>query len=318
MSNNSFKKSRRLAFTLIEFLISVAICLVLMAGLYFAVDIQTRSTKLGRTIVEEAMLARSVLDLVARDVEISVTLMQPYRFRKGAIAYASSSAADSTSAATDSSGSSTGGVGDSSATGSGASSSTSTSGSSGSGASSSTSTSDSSGANEEKTESLLGPALIPPGLVGFPANLNLYVRKQAGASENSRPVGGIQRVSYQMLPEDKQGVGGLGRWQADLALTETGLNPDSQISTDDFELVAPEVRAIRFQYHAGDGGDWTSQWDSRTTGTDELTPQGPPRAVRIEVDIQVEANGPVQTFYRVVPIPVGNTPALAPVVAASS
>jgi hypothetical protein len=77
-------------------------------------------------------------------------------------------------------------------------------------------------------------------------------------------------------------------------------------------LVAPEVKAIRFKFHAGDGGDWLEQWDSRTTGSDEVTPQGPPRAVKIEVDLQVGKDGPLQTYFRVVHIPVGNTPALPP------
>ena len=59
----------RSGFTLIELLLSVAVCMILLGGLYFAVDIQVRSTRTGREVVDEAMVARAVLDLIARDIE---------------------------------------------------------------------------------------------------------------------------------------------------------------------------------------------------------------------------------------------------------
>ncbi len=304
----------RRGFTLIEFLISVAICMILMAGLYFAVDIQTRSTRVGREVVEEAMLARAVLDLVARDIEPAVTVVQPFRFRKGTVAYGTSTTAssDDSNASSSASGTAT------SASGSGSGSST--SGQTGSSGSSSGSGASSTDSSTEETTSVYGPALIPPGVVGFPESLTLYIRRDPRLDEQGGPAAGVHRITYGLIPSDsEEGSGqGLGRWEIKLAQSELGLNADQAPPVDQFELVAPEVKSVRFKYHAGDGGDWLEQWDSRATGSDEVTPQGPPRAIRIEMDIQVGKDGPLQTFFRVVQIPVGNTPALPPPTTTSS
>jgi len=304
----------RRGFTLIEFLISVAICMILMAGLYFAVDIQTRSTRVGREVVEEAMLARAVLDLVARDIEPAVTVVQPFRFRKGTVAYGTSTTASSD----DSNGSSSASGTATSASGSGSGSST--SGQTGSSGSSSGSGASSTDSSTEETTSVYGPALIPPGVVGFPESLTLYIRRDPRLDEQGGPAAGVHRITYGLIPSDsEEGSGqGLGRWEIKLAQSELGLNADQAPPVDQFELVAPEVKSVRFKYHAGDGGDWLEQWDSRATGSDEVTPQGPPRAIRIEMDIQVGKDGPLQTFFRVVQIPVGNTPALPPPTTTSS
>lgn len=304
----------RRGFTLIEFLISVAICMILMAGLYFAVDIQTRSTRVGREVVEEAMLARAVLDLVARDIEPAVTVVQPFRFRKGTVAYGTSTTASSE----DSNGSSSASGTATSASGSGSGSST--SGQTGSSGSSSGSGASSTDSSTEETTSVYGPALIPPGVVGFPESLTLYIRRDPRLDEQGGPAAGVHRITYGLIPSDsEEGSGqGLGRWEIKLAQSELGLNADQAPPVDQFELVAPEVKSVRFKYHAGDGGDWLEQWDSRATGSDEVTPQGPPRAIRIEMDIQVGKDGPLQTFFRVVQIPVGNTPALPPPTTTSS
>ena len=297
-------KGYRFGFTLIEFLVSVAICMILMAGLYFAVDIQTRSTKVGRAVVEEAMLARSVLDLVARDIEPAVTITQPFRFRKGTLVYGSTPSSTSDSSSSDVTGSGSSGSAGSSTSGA----------STGSSSSTSSSSSGSSSGDSEEPTSVYGPALIPPGVVGFPGSLNLYIRRDLRKDEQGTLSSGVFRVTYGLIPSDEEGADGqgLGRWEVKLAQTEIGLNPDATPPENEFELVAPEVKAIRFKFHAGDGGDWLVQWDSRTTGSDEVTPQGPPRAVKIEVDLQVGKDGPLQTYFRVVHIPVGNTPALPP------
>jgi type II secretory pathway pseudopilin PulG len=301
----------RSAFTLIEFLIAVAICMILMAGLYFAVDIQTRSTRVGRAVVEEAMLARAVLDLVARDIEPTVTITQPFRFRKGTLFYGTSSSSTDSASNDPATTGASGASGSSSTSSGGASSST---GSSTSGSSSSTA---SSSEGEDPSSSVVGPALIPPGVVGFPDSLTLYIRRDPRKDEQGELSAGVCRITYGLIPsEESEGEGtggqGLGRWEVKLALSEMAINPDATPPQDQFELVAPEVKAVRFKYHAGAGGDWVDQWDSRATGSDEVTPQGPPRAIRIEMDLQVGNDAELKTFFRVVQIPVSNTPPLPP------
>lgn len=267
--------------------------MVLLGGLYFAVDIQVKTTRTGREVVDEAMVARAVLDLIARDIESTITLNHPFKFRKGGATFSSNtSSSDST---TDSSGSDSGG-------------------------SAGTSSSDSSGSSSDSSqETVASSVYLPPGVVGFPDALNLYSRKAPVVTDSKNPLGGpgghgdLRRVCYYMArvgtPEEA-----LVRYEVSQPLSPEGLNTGLMPEDDTAPVVAEEVRAVRFQYHSGPGGAWTEQWDSRSMDYDDLTPIGPPRAVRVEVDIEMPARPgeePVsRTYSRVVVIPVGNVPSI--------
>jgi len=283
-------------FTLIELLLSVAICMVLLGGLYFAVDIQVKTTRTGREVVDEAMLARAVLELIARDVESTITLNHPFKFRKGNATFASNSSSDDTSSQSDSS-----------------------SGSDSSG-SAGTSSSDSSGSSSDSSQETAGSSVyLPPGVVGFPDALNLYSRKAPVVTDSKNSIGApggqgdLRRVCYYMArvgtPEEA-----LVRYEVSQPLSQEGLNIGLMPQDDTAPVVAEEIRAVRFQYHSGPGGSWTDQWDSRSMDYDDLTPIGPPRAVRVEVDIEMAprpGQEPVtKTYSRVVVIPVGNVPSI--------
>ena len=293
----------RSGFTLIELLLSVAVCMILLGGLYFAVDIQVRSTRTGREVVDEAMVARAVLDLIARDIESSITLNHPFKFRKGSATFGSitSSSSDTSGTSTDSS----------AASGSSGSSSTPASGSTGSRGSTDSSSTDS-------QESASGSVYLPPGVVGFPDSLNIYCRKSAvidAKASLGAPVGqgDLRRICYYMArlgtPEEA-----LVRYEVMQPLTPQGLDIGLMPQDDLAPVVAEEVRAVRFFFHAGPGGSWVEQWDSRSMDYDDLTPLGPPRAVRVEIDIEMTPRpgfDPVtHTYSRVVVIPVGNVPSI--------
>lgn len=295
--------SDRHGFTLIELLLSVAVCMVLLGGLYFAVDIQVRSTRTGREVVDEAMVARAVLDLIARDIESTITLNHPFKFRKGSATFGSN-----TSSSSETNGATGDTAGASADTGSGATASSGGTGSSGSADSSAT----------DSQESLSGSVYLPPGVVGFPDALNLYCRKTSviDAKESlGGPVGqgDLRRICYYMArvgtPEEA-----LVRYEVLQPLTPQGLDIGLMPQDDLAPVVAEEVRAVRFFFHAGPGGTWVEQWDSRSMDYDDLTPQGPPRAVRVEIDIEMPPRpgfDPVmRTYSRVVVIPVGNVPSI--------
>lgn len=285
------RRLSRTGFTLIELLLSVAICMVLLGGLYLAVDIQVKTTRTGREVVDEAMVARSVLDLIARDIETTITLNNPLRFRKGNANFSSNTTTEEASSSEPESGES-GGTG-------------------------STESADSTSAGTE--ESLAGSVYLPPGVVGFPDALNLYSQKAplaAGPGNNPGGPGGhgnLRRVCYYMArvgtPEEA-----LVRYEVSQPLSQEGLNTGLMPQDDLAPVVAEEVRAVRFLYHSGPGGSWAEQWDSRSMDYDDLTPIGPPRAVRVEVDIEMPARAgfePVsRTYSRVVVIPGGNVPSI--------
>lgn len=290
----TLRPARRHGFTLIELLLSVAICMVLLGGLYFAVDIQVKTTRSGREVVDEEMVARAVLDLISRDIESTITLNHPFKFRKGNATFASntSSAEQSTQ--------------DSSSSGTGS-----------SGSSDSTDSSGSTGDASEETPAT--SVYLPPGVVGFPDAMNLYSRKAPVHTDPKNALGGpggqgdLRRVCYYMArlgtPEEA-----LVRYEVTQPLSAQGLDTGLMPQDDTAPIVAEEVRAVRFFYHSGPGGSWVEQWDSRSLDYDDLTPVGPPRAVRVEVDIEMPAlpgRDPVsRTYSRVVVIPTGNVPSI--------
>jgi len=78
-------------------------------------------------------------------------------------------------------------------------------------------------------------------------------------------------------------------------------------------VIAEEVKNLKFQYW--DGTAWQDSWDSTQPGADGTTPQGPPLAVAITMDIALpgtaNANGSekqprVKSYRHVVPILTAN------------
>ena len=68
-----FSKARRgPGFTLLEVLLSVTIGVVIMGGLYAAIGMTLRYADSGRQEVEEAQLARTIMNIVARDIRASL------------------------------------------------------------------------------------------------------------------------------------------------------------------------------------------------------------------------------------------------------
>lgn len=64
----TFRTSTSSGFTLIEVLISLSLMTVILTLIVMALDISLRQMSLNRTEVEEAQLARAVLEIIARDI----------------------------------------------------------------------------------------------------------------------------------------------------------------------------------------------------------------------------------------------------------
>ena len=87
------------------------------------------------------------------------------------------------------------------------------------------------------------------------------------------------------------------------------LPPD--IADEASYVVAPEVRSLSFSYY--DGTSWQDSWDGTTTGSDGVTPIGPPLAVAITIDIASSSSGSsgqsgvkVKTYRHVVSMTTAN------------
>jgi hypothetical protein len=81
------------------------------------------------------------------------------------------------------------------------------------------------------------------------------------------------------------------------------------VSPDDptVYVVAEEVRSLAFQYF--DGTNWQDTWDSTATGSDGMTPMGPPLAIAITVGLSPPGStdaSKVQTYRHVVALMTAN------------
>ncbi len=151
-------------------------------------------------------------------------------------------------------------------------------------------------------------------VTAFQAGTLPYVKPMAGnggqTGVNSGPTCDIKRITYWVAGEGL----GLARWESSQVsspeVVSTGILP-----TDvDQYIIAPEVRSIQFSYNDGTPGYWTNFWDSRALSYDHSTPQGPPRAVKIEVEMDFGDGKTTRKYSQVVALPTANTIGLGKVV----
>ena len=97
----------RPGFTLLEVLLALAIGLMLMAVLYAALDVQFRTMRSGEEAMEDARLARGLVNRMAADVRHSLGLLSTDTSTGVSLSTASTTSSGSSMASTGSSGSST-------------------------------------------------------------------------------------------------------------------------------------------------------------------------------------------------------------------
>jgi prepilin-type N-terminal cleavage/methylation domain-containing protein len=253
--------SRR-GFTLLEVTLALSVGVFLLGALYVAVDVQLSHARAGRTIVEQATLARSILARIDADIAATASLIDPERYRSPS-GSSSTASTSSTTGATST-----------------ASSATSTAGAAS--GSSSTSSSGTSTTNDAIT--------LPLSVQGDSTTLHLYIarvpREAIPTDPNATPqiVSDLRRVSWWMP------TSGLARQEVNIATSQDALeNLPPGISDEDSYVLAAEVKNVQFQYF--DGTDWQDSWDCTTPGTDGVTPIGAPQAIAIVLDIAHPAEG---------------------------
>jgi prepilin-type N-terminal cleavage/methylation domain-containing protein len=299
----------RSGYTLLEILLALAIAVLLLAGLYVAVDTQIRLAEVGRQRVEETTVVRSVFDRMDNDASCVIGQSDPARFRLR------QSGASSAGGAT---GGSTGGA----ATGGGATGGSSGGGASGSGSSSSTPITSMSANGTVSTytnQSGVQVILLPYGVQGDAQHLNMFIcrvpremindqlQQQEGSSTTA---GDLRRVSYWLNGDNGSGQG-LMKQEVPLitsddagAIDLSALPPGSGNNADDstVKVVIEEVRSLQFEYY--DGTNWIDTWDSTAlstaAGADGVTPQGSPVAIRVTLEIAQPGQAEPKRYQHVI------------------
>jgi hypothetical protein len=242
---------RRGGYTLLEVILAIGIGLVLVAGLYVALDVQMRYIQAGRQIVAEAQLARGVLDRIGSDMRSQLALLPMsaslMTLQQQVDAQSSGASGASSSSSGSSGGSSSG------------SSSSSNSGSSGSSAAS------------QSAEDPSQAVQVNFGLTGDETTLTL--------TTNATPRYSLIESQTQITYCDQRQV--LYYFQPGLGLMRQEIRNVLGTQAGDLEsppeAVAPEVQDLRFRYF--DGSTWSSAWDQGAVF-------GPPLAIEITITLQ--------------------------------
>ena len=289
-------KSR--GFTLLEVILALGLSGLVLVAVAMALDIHLRLVDSNRTGVEEARLARVLLDHIAED--LTNVVQKPIDVEKlvtkvtsqgaaaagatggtaGAAPTAGTAASAPTAGGTSTGGTSTGG--------------TSTGGTSTGGTSTGTSSTATTGGDSTATGTDTSAApQSAPGLYGTAYELQIDTSRLPRideiqgmlATEGSAVPGvlsDVKTVSYYVINDQVSGAGyAAGLSQAGTGLSQTGtglvrlefdrataawLAQQGQLvaMTQDVEPIAPEVAAIEFRYY--DGTELLEEWDSSVRG----------------------------------------------------
>ncbi len=264
----------RRGFTLLEVLLASAIGILLLAGVYSALDVVLLQTHTARETAAEAELTRAIGNRLSLDLSASLGAMPP---RSGGGVPTSTSTMPSTSSSSSSTSSTT----SSSTSGTSSSSTSSTSGT----------TSSSSGGEEDVTDTtdpdadteLAADVPFQAGVIGTDRQLSLFSSRvpqwmsdrTVAADSTMQLPADLRRVTYYIGSS-----GGLCRQERPWVTADGVRNSaDPDRSTEATDLIAPEVVDVIFEYL--DGGTWQSSYDGSQATADATSVMGPPRAIRV-------------------------------------
>lgn len=294
-------RKRRPGYTLLEVLLAMAIAVMLLAAVYSVIGYQLRQAQAGRDLIEQATLARAILNKIDADVRVTLTLGDPARFRRQPEGQSGGSG-----------GGSGGGMGTSGAgmsttpmTGAGA-------GTSGANNTSGTQAGGTSGM--ESTDSAADATTttavtIPLGVIGGANDLHLFGSKFPNEAYDGQVTCDQRRISYWL----GDGEAGLCRFEQRLVTSEEGASTSLPSDIEKY-ILAPEVKSFDVSYF--DGSSWLESWDSTELGPDEKTPKGSPRAIKVRVGLNqlYRKDGELKYHTHVILIPTagGMPPATTP------
>jgi hypothetical protein len=132
-------------------------------------------------------------------------------------------------------------------------------------------------------------------------NVSRLPRDVGDGTDGQPPACDLRRITYWLCTSDPVGLCRQEFKPVTSDDANTVLPPD--IPDEPSYVLADEVKSLQFQYF--DGTAWQDTWDGTALGADGVTPQGPPQAIAITID--VETPGQTRKSYRhVVAIPTAN------------
>ena len=289
----------RSGYTLLEVMVASVIALFVLIALYMFMHVSLRQASEGRDAVERATLARGVINRIHND--LTPCLTPPSAKPKTKTTNSANQSTNTTNANTTSSTTST-------------TSSTTTP---------STTTDSTATDQSTTTESTTAgaPISLQAGVIGSADVLTIYTTRvpdtRNAASVDGEDVAApsdLRRIVY-WLGEN----GGLYRQEIPWVTAENVYNVDGPVTEENKSerdyLIASEVVALSFEYYdinaTTDDSGWTTSWDGRDLGPDQLTSKGPPAAIRVSFTIKYK-NGrgedTTKDYRHVIPIVTSSGP----------
>lgn len=265
------RRPRRPGYTLLEILVASVIGLMLMAALYAAFTMVINDSSVGRDITAESNLSRGIINRVGLDLSSPVGMLPP---KSGGDPSAGSNSTTSTASSM-----STGAAGGTPTTSSGT---------------GTTGTDPGSTAAATGSDIPFQAGLIGGGdqLVVFLTRSPEYLRKRGVTPDPSVLLpADLVKVTYYMHSSGR----GLCRQERSWVTSDGVWNTtDPDRSTEDADVIAPEVVAVAFEYASGSG--YVGSWDGSAADASGATNQGPPRAVKMTftLELPVRNGDPVQ------------------------
>jgi len=251
--------SIRPGYTLLEVLVASVIALILLGALYATFDLVLTQSTGGRDMAAESELSRSIINRVGIDLTSCIGTLPP---KSGGNPNASggSSSTESSSTAT--------------------------------AAAATTETVSTDGTTTEAAAATTtSDTPFQAGVIGggsqitmFASKLPKYLRNRFAQYDPTAQDGSdLMRVTYYLhssgyglCRQERPWVTADGIWNS--------VDPDR--STESEDIIAPEVTSVSFEFASGTG--FTSSWDGAQGATDGTTNQGPPRAIRMTFEIEVQ------------------------------
>lgn len=284
----------RFGYTLLELLLSLALTVVVVAGIAQAINLYFRVLTRQQQQIEQDLVGRAVLTMMANDLRaalqykaadvsgienLSVTEALTAGLGSmlgGAAGGAAGGASGDPAAGDPAAGAAGGGATGGGVVGGGA---------TGGGATGGAAPAGGEAAAEEEDPAEQDNAWYRPAFVGLPGQLTVdvsrlprldqYSQLTTGLEATSTP-SDIKRVAWLVslnggaadpdsLDPVADSMGGLYRREVDRAASAYRKDPDSPSQPDEYsKLIAPEVVSMQFRYF--DGTDWKTEWASEDEG----------------------------------------------------
>jgi hypothetical protein len=308
MRRASFSRS---GYTLLEVILTLGIAVLLLAGLYIALNTLLSQQRVGRSLAAHNAVLRSLLARLEHDLTSELAPLDP-RVNPLAVQLSSGVVVPGASGGSTRN-SSSGGSASSGTTGTGGPTSTSNASNNTAGSS----TGNASGVSQMSGTGVgtEGPVVFNLGLQGDATHLTLYtslaptevLRSLTAPSQTTPLVSDLRRITYWLAGSPDAPLG-LARQEIKIATSADALTPFDPSQVDEKACVlAEEVVGLSFQYF--DGSDWLDSWDGTQVQADGQTPLGPPLAVAINLTLRRNTeNGEDNTVnYRyVIALPTAN------------